>query len=348
MISRWLGILLLVASIAAVTAWPVQTAQAQEEEDEDEADDDDDGGDDGTGVEEEDEDEKDQPAVTAGGLFTMKSFPVRELYRPLTMTEKIVQARLGLGVDVAAQTAFENWGLSLDAKYGARDHVMLLAGFDNAYNFKQFAFYGGIEAGLAYDFIDFRATARVSQGAIRDVMPPSEEGGRPIVEYAEGRGIKFAIDLGFPFRYRATKEIAIIALDTFMSIDFNEVGRAPGPGVPPSPPTGCPRTQRGCGYNGVKPDLQPSIGIATNPIEAISLVLYAQLQVIDFNTEADAFVIPATARIQFSPSRVMDIGGEFTFINLKPGDPDGDGPLEAEKFYENRFFTLYANFRFGR
>ena len=319
MISRLFGILLLVASVAAVAAWPVQTAVAQEEdEDEDEGDDEGDDDDGGSEEEEEDEDEKDQPLVTAGGLFTMKSYPRRELFRPLTITEKIAQARLGLGVDVSGfGAAFEYYGLSLDAKYGARDHVMLLAGFDNSYNMKQYAIYAGIETALAYDFIDFRATGRISRQAI-----PVFNAEMKVDEYDAAK-TKVAIDVGFPFRYKATKEIAIIALDTLISFDLNSVGVEGEPGG-----------------NVIKPDLNPSIGIATNPIEAVSIVLYAQLQVVDFRTDADAFVIPATARIQFSPNQKVDIGGEFTFINLKPPEP--------QRFYDNRFLTLYAQFRFGR
>src|SRR3954469_6154395 len=59
---------------------------------------DDDGGDDdgggGKGGGDDDDagdDDKAQPAVTAGGLYTLKSYPVSELMRPLTMTQKIGQ-----------------------------------------------------------------------------------------------------------------------------------------------------------------------------------------------------------------------------------------------------------------
>jgi hypothetical protein len=331
--SLLLSRLVIGAAFAAIASWPVSSAWAQEAEDEEEDDDDGDepGADDEGEEEEEDEDPKDQPPVTAGGLFTMKTYPVRELYRPLTITERIAQFRVGLGVDVSAQRAFEFYGLSVDGKYGLRDHVTGLYGFTNAYNFRQFAFYGGIEAGLSYDFIDFRSTLRVGRPAFRTVDVNG------VIDYEAG-GVKVAVDIGFPFRYRATKEIAIIALDTFMSFDFNSIGTEPPAGQPPSG-----------GYNGIKPDLNPSIGIATNPIEPVSIVLFAQLQVIDFNTDADAFVIPATARIQFSPNQRLDLGMDFTFINLKPPDPDGEmGPAEAEAFYENRFVTLYAQFRVGR
>src|SRR3954465_12141602 len=71
-----------------------------------------DGGDDDTEVEE----DKDQPAVTAGGLYTLKTFPIRELDRPLTITQSIGQLRAGVGTDVSAKQAFESYGVSLEGE----------------------------------------------------------------------------------------------------------------------------------------------------------------------------------------------------------------------------------------
>jgi hypothetical protein len=92
--------------------------------------------------------------------------------------------------------------------------------------------------------------------------------------------------------------------------------------------------------NKATPDLNPSLGISTNPIPALSVVIFAQLQIIDFKTDAANFKVPATARVQFSPSQKLDIGLEFTFINVKP--PEG------QKFYDNRFLSLFAQFRAGK
>jgi hypothetical protein len=314
--SRLLGLALLAATIGVV-AWPVHVAVAQgddEDEDEDEDEGDDEGDDDGGGSEEEEEEEedKDQPDLTSGGMFTLKTYPVSELERPLTITEKVFQGRLGLGIDVAAKTAFQGYGLNADVKYGFRDHVMGIAGFNNAYNFNAVTVYAGIEAALAYDFIDFRTAFKMHRPAF--ATPTAEDPDK--FEYSSGE-FKFSVDLGFPFRYKATKEIAIIALDTFMTFDFNE--------------------ENG---NKVTPDLNPSLGIATNPIPPVSIVLFATLQVVDFDTTADNFVIPATARVQFSPSRKLDLGLEFSFLNMKPPEP--------AKFYDNRFVLLYGQFRAGR
>src|SRR5437868_14698034 len=62
------------------------------------------GGDDEGGNEEDEEEvDKDQPPVTAGGLFTLKTYPVREISRPLTLTKDIVQLRVGVGTDISAK-----------------------------------------------------------------------------------------------------------------------------------------------------------------------------------------------------------------------------------------------------
>src|SRR5262249_29051890 len=79
----------------------------------------DEGGDD---TEEEDPDDKEQPPVTAGGLYTMKTYPVRENSRPLTLTQGIVQLRAAIGADLSAKGAFQTFGVNLEAIYGLRDN----------------------------------------------------------------------------------------------------------------------------------------------------------------------------------------------------------------------------------
>jgi hypothetical protein len=92
--------------------------------------------------------------------------------------------------------------------------------------------------------------------------------------------------------------------------------------------------------NSAKPDLNPSIGIATNPIPALSIVAYAQLRIPDFDTSAGAFQVPVTGRIEFSPNQKLDIGLEFTLLNVKP--PEGQSPID------NRFLSLFMQSRFGK
>jgi hypothetical protein len=296
-------------------------ARGDDDDDEEEGDEGDEGGGD-EGEEEEEEDAKEQPPVTSGGLYTLKTYPIRELSRPLTMTQGIFQGRIGVGVDVSAQSAFESFGLSAEGRYGFRDNVTGLFGLTDAFNFKQFGFYAGVEGAIAYNLIDFRTALRISRPAAAEICvaggtpacPTDAMGmelpGKPTGKYISG-DIHGSIDLGFPFRYVAKPEIAIIALDTLMSIDFDS-----------------------------KPDLNPSLGISTNPIAALSVVIFATLQIVDFNTDAGFFTVPATARVQFSPNHKLDLGLEFTFLNVKP--PEG------QKFYDSRFLSLFMQFRAGK
>jgi hypothetical protein len=321
-----------------------QIAFAEDEEEDDGGGDDgggdDDGGkgDDGEDDPDDIEDPKDQPPITAGGLYVMKTFPIRENERPLTITQKITQARLAIGTDVSNQGAFESAGVNLEGLHGYSDNFMLLGGFTSAYNVHQFNVYAGFEGALAYDLIDFRLALRVSRTALpKYELVDDGMGGmiqQPSGDYDSGE-TKFAADIGFPFRYVARPEVAIVALQSIMSIDFNA--------------TDCVEDAMGdevC-ENEIKPDLNPSLGIVTNPIAPVSLVVQAQLQVKDFNFNKK-LAVPATIRIQFSPTRQIDIGGEFTLLNIKPTDPDGDGPAEAPGAFDNRFLSLFFAARFGK
>lgn len=327
--SRGLRLALVLALGAGFVAWNGHGHPAYAADDEEEEGDEGDEGDpaDDAPEEGEDPDDKDQPAVTAGGLFTMASYPVSELLRPLTMTRQITQMRLGLGTDLSALGAFSSAGVSLEAVHGLHDNFMLIGGFTSAYNFKQFSFYGGFEGALLYDLVDIRLAANIRRFAIPHICGTDmdEPAGCmvdgmvlpiPNGNYDAGK-IKASADLGFPFRYAIKPEIAIIALQTLMTIDFNEASG-----------------------NKVTPDLTPSLGIATNPIPALSLVVFAQLRVIDFNTEAGNFQVPVTGRVEFSPNRKLDIGLEFTLLNVKPPDP--------QKPFDNRFLSLFMQARFGK
>jgi hypothetical protein len=284
-------------------------AYAKGDKDEGEEEDDtSDTGNDSSEDSEDGDDDKEQPPITAGGLYTLKTYPVRELFRPLTMTQNIGQMRLGIGTDVSNKGAFESVGVNLEALYGYTDNFMLLGGLTSAYNFKQFGLYAGFEGALYYDVIDFKLAAEISRPAV-----PATTGDPPMVDPGkyDGGPAKASIDIGFPLRYVAKPEIAIIALQNVISIDLD----------------------------GSKPDLNPSLGIATNPIAALSLVIFATLKVANFDF-TNQLTVPATARIEFSPNQKLDIGGEFVFLNVKP--PEG------QKFYDNRFLTLFIAARFGK
>lgn len=311
--------LVLSASVGYVALHDPSSAYADDDDD-----DDDDGGRDGDGDgDEEEEDAKDQPPVTAGGLFTLKTYPIREIFRPLTITQQVTQLRAGIGTDISNKGAFESAGINLEALHGLKDNFMIVGGLTSAYNFAQFGLYGGFEGALAYDVVDFRLAARLGRSAIStpDVMDPDR------LNISSG-DMKFSLDIGFPFRYAARPEIAIIALNTLMSIDFNSANCA----------------DDGMGgeicANSVKPDLNPSLGMITNPVAPLSVVVFAQLQVVDFDF-TNNLKVPATIRIQFSPNQKFDIGGEFTLLNLKPAEGEG-GP------FDNRFLTLFIASRFGK
>lgn len=349
------ALLLAALSLGAVALDP-QPVFADDDEEEDEEDASDDGGEE----EEEEEEDKDQPPVTAGGLFTMKTFPVREISRPLTMTQQIAQIRVSTGTDLSAKGAFETFGLSAEGIYGLRDNFSIIGGATNAYNFKQFSFYLGFEAALAYDLVDFRLAANLHRFAIprycgTDPDRPTTCGPMdatlPSGNYDAG-GTQFSLDIGFPFRYAFRPEIAIVALHTLMSIDFNGSVRGDpdmrAPGLP-AYCSGIGKDMAGmatgadvnnCIENGNKPDLNPSLGIATNPIPPLSVFVFAQLRIPDFDTSAGNFRVPVTGRAQFSPNQKFDIGLEFTLLNVKP--PEGQSPID------NRFLALFVQSRFGK
>jgi hypothetical protein len=343
----WLALVLLIGTTASPDLAFADDEEEEEEEEEG------DGGDSEEEVDEDDDSQdKDQPVLTAGGLFTMKTYPVRELFRPLTMTQKITQLRLGLGSDVSDKTAFQFFGFSLDGKYGYADNFTILGTVSSDYNFKGFNITGGFEAALAYDLFDIRLQAGINRSAQIDGTDVS--GGTVVpIDYKAGAGIQFAVDLGFPFRYVARPEIAIVALETLISFDFNSITRGDGGengmdkfvscyAIPDEDGMVDPAN---CTEDGIKPDLAPSLGISTNPVSALSVVLFAQLQIRDFDT-TNQFTIPATARVQFTPNQKLDIGLEFKFIDLKPKDPDGEGELEAPKFFAQRFLNLYVQARY--
>jgi hypothetical protein len=239
------------------------------------------------------------------------------------MTQKIMQLRLGVGTDLSAKGAFESFGVNLEGIYGYSDNFSLIGGFTNAYNFAQFSAYFGFEGALAYDLVDIRLAANLHRFAV----PILETSGDPPVTLPGGdynsTTPQFSVDLGFPFRYAIKPEIAIIALQTLISFDFN-----------------AGEDEAGNEINQIKPDLNPSVGIATNPIPALSLVVFGQLRVLDFDTSAENFQIPVTGRVEFSPNRKLDIGLEFTLLNVKP--PEGQSPID------NRFLNIFVQSRFGK
>lgn len=323
------------------------------------------GGKEGEETDENNEDDKDQPPVTAGGLFTIKTYPVNEILRPLVMTQGITQVRLSVGTDLSAKGAFGSAGVSLEGQHGITDNFMLVGGFTSQYNTKAFSIYAGFEASLYYDVVDFRLALNYHHFALplycgtdfTGDKPPTCDGNSlalPDGNYNNTHA-QLSLDIGFPFRYAFAPQVAVVALRTLMSVDFwghdrGDITKRPDPDNTPvycsgvnadmTDMAGNPLTadQNNCRENGPKPDLNPSLGIAFNPIAALSVVVEAQLRVPDFDTSAGNFQVPVTGRVEFSPNQQFDIGLEFTLVNVKPPDPQS--PID------NRFLSLFAQARF--
>lgn len=336
-----------------------------------------------TGGDDDEQDEKDQPPLTAGGLFTMDTYPIRETSRPLSMTKGVTQLRLGLGTDLSAKGAFDTWGLNLEATYGYSDNFSIIGGITNAYNFKQFGVYFGFEGALVYDLVDLRVAANVHRNALpeyknfctplgagdpEDTLKPFTDSttgihydkvstlvdpmrctvpNATLVNIPDGHyeagDIQFSIDIGLPFRYSIRPEVAVVALQTLMSIDFNGVNNDHTISslltlMDQSTGMSIATTINTPARNSAKPDLKPSLGLTTNPIPQLNVLVFAQLRIPDFDTQAGAFQVPVTGRVEASPNQKFDIGLEFTLINVIP--PSGQSPID------NRFLSLFMQARY--
>jgi len=379
-VSGGLRLALIVGLSTAYVTWHTRDAFAKKHDSDDSGGDDDDDDDNGgaaggdkddsgdEGDEEQSADDKDQPPVTAGGLFTLQTYPVNELQRPLTMTQRLTQMRLSLGTDLSAKGAFQTGGVSLEALHAISDNFMLLGGFTDAYNMKQFDVYAGFEGALMYDLIDIRVTADVHRNAIAEYAnycSPVSSTDQPnptdptmcgnsataaIVNLPDGTyhagDTQFSVNLGFPFRYAFKPEIAIVALQTLFKIDFNGVNKdhvlPNSTMVNYTDSMGNMQTETLTTYvpvgNKATPDFVPSIGLAVNPIPQLSLLAYAQLIIPDFDTSAGAFQVPVTVRVEASPNQKFDIGLAFTLLNVDPPDPQS--PVD------NRFLSAYVQARY--
>ncbi len=286
-------------------------------DDDDDADDDDDSGDTGddddVGDDDDDDDgdaDKDQPPVTAGGLYTKKSWPVREIDRTLTLIQGMGEVRGGLDIDVSDKKAFEVWQFRADGRYGIRDNFELqtaasfvLSGtFDTAAQKPPSYFELGFESAIAYDLVDFRMTT------IWTVDPE----------------FTFDLAVGFPFRYRPKPNIAIVALDKLMTIHTK------------SAVTGV--DDMGKPVESAKPDLTIGVGIIFQAAKQLAILARGEIDVPRFDTTN--YAIPVSVNIQFSPNNKMDLGGEFTLGNLKKKDDMGKSDPLAQ-----RSLLLFLQFR---
>lgn len=370
--------------------WHTHAAFAKGGGDDNGGGDDDDGGDDDggggdkpdKGGDDDDDDDgqgSDQPPVTAGGLYTMKTYPLSEIARPLTITQGITQLRLGIGTDISAKGAFGSAGVSLEGEYGVYDNFMLIGGLTDSYNFKQYDAYFGFEGAIVYDLLDFRMDLNVHRnaaanlqnfcsplttgdphGTLFDNMDPTtidttdksitsntcQNSTAQLVTLPDGTygrgGTKVSIDIGFPLRYAFKPQVALVLGQSILSIDFNGIDEDHFV-------TDAQTVMDGMGgthtvykqlpvANGVRPDLNLSAGIALNPIPQLSVVAYAALKIADFDTSADNFQVPVSLRIEGALSHQLDIGFEFSLLNVKPPDPQS--PIDA------RYISAFAQARY--
>lgn len=196
--------LILVAGSCAALFPVLHTSKAWADDDGDDDDDSADSGDDDSGGDsgddEEPEEDENQPPITAGGLYTLATYPQGEIQRPLTMTMGLTELRGGVGFDMSNKTAFETFGASIDGRYGLQDHVELQAGFKGISNFKTISAYAAFEGAIVYDLVDFRAGLQL--------------------DHTTGSS-QFGVTLGFPFRYAPKPNVAVVALETAFEVQFN-------------------------------------------------------------------------------------------------------------------------------
>src|SRR5437899_1544225 len=104
--SRLLRLVLLAATVFAAVAWPVRhhTAHAATAGDDDDAAD------------------ADQPAVTAGGLYTNKTYPLSVIDRPLTLIAGMTEVKAGIASNLSEGATFQDFVLGIGAHYGINDN----------------------------------------------------------------------------------------------------------------------------------------------------------------------------------------------------------------------------------
>lgn len=299
--------LVTAVTVGTVAAEPrPRVASVDEDEDEDDDADDDDREED---VEVEDDD--DQPPVTAGGLYTIATYPRSESGRPLSMTKDLLELELGVGVDATNANAFESAGAVGGVRYGLEDNVELRAGFWGIRNFSAWQVDAAVEGSIVYELVDLRVGLRLARTAETATIDAK---GAP--EQIEGR-LKGSIPIGVPFRYRPKPQVAITALETAIAIDFD------GP-----------------------PDAIPSLAIVVQPAPVVALVIRASAAIDDFDFRPGNIVVPLSAAVQLTPNNRLDVGLELRFGNHDlPAGADLDDDGKADAFYDDRFLFLFARYR---
>jgi hypothetical protein len=332
-----LALIVLFGAATAIATFEPSTAWADDDDDwgddDEDGDDDDDGGgdDDDEEYDDDEEDEEgeddgyDQPPRWAGGLYTKRTWPQSLVERNLILIGGMAQARVGMDIDMSDRTAFEVWRGVFEGRYGISDSFEVHAGGSavltgdvtptTASGNYNALFFMGFESAIAFELVNFRLTTELLYRAASESIDSD---------------LKFNIGFGFPFRYRFNKKVAIYALERLMTI---ETGDSPTE----VDDNGNPETD--------KPDFNFGISAAFNPIKELAVTAGASVQVEDFNFKDNAVNIPARIGVLFAPKNTIDLGLQFTFLDLNPAEDPNLDSEDQPKFYDYRSILLYAQLR---
>jgi len=308
----------LVLSLATgvVAGWQLSPSMAYAAKDEDddwgdEDEDDGDGGDEDNYEDDEEEAEEegyDQPPYTAGGLYTKKTWPTSYVKRNLILIGGMAQAKVGIDIDISDRTAFDVWRTIIEAKYGITDAFEVHAGG----NVVMVGEVGPTTASGSFNALLFMGMESAIAFELVDFRLTTEL----VYTDIDGGNIDFNFALGFPFRYRFNDKVALYALERLMTIQTD----------------------------GTDPDFTLGFSVAFQPIDQLAILGGAQVNVANFNFKDNDIFIPARIGVLFAPSNTFDLGMQFTFLNLKPIDPDPNDN-ESPAFYDQRSILFYGQLR---
>jgi hypothetical protein len=225
-----------------------------------------------------------QPKATAGGVYSLATYPLSEVERTLILPQGVAEVRADIGIDMSKGQTFETWTLRLFGRYALSDTFELQAGVsqlqfivpDEADN--AVALFAGVELALAYDLIDLRAG----------------------VEIPVAPDFLFNIVVGLPVKFRISPKIAIVALEKIITIHTSSP--VEGADVP-------------------KPDLTISVGGIAQIMEQLAIILRAEIILQAFETDAAHRLVPLELDLQYTLSNMFDLGLGLRLENFLQKDP---------------------------
>ena len=72
-----------------------------------------------------------QPKATAGGVYSLDTYPLSEVERTLLLPAGVMQIRGDIDIDMTEDQTFETWTLRLFGRYGLSDSMEFQAGLTN-------------------------------------------------------------------------------------------------------------------------------------------------------------------------------------------------------------------------